>query len=193
MAKTAGNPSKTNAQTTDQLDQKIIKSVLECYTTKSGPRLAALFDQLYAPDTTFADPFVVASPRHEARLQFLSLQHFFDSVTATANSTTTTSTNETRVDVHFDYFWSRNSWLSRMILPEVTPLDAVIVLKHNEDGKIISHLDEWHSPAVGALPTTLRTVNVKVLNGVFRLLGWERELGPLDGSSVAATATAKED
>lgn len=189
MSEAPEKPSKANAQSIDHF------RVLECYTTRSGPRLAALFDQLYSPDTTFADPFAVATPRHEARLQFLSLQHFFDSITATANATTS-SGNETRMEVHFEYYWARNSWFSRMILPEVTPLDALVVLKQDPaTGKIISHVDEWRSPAIGALPTPLRQANVKALNAVFRLLGWESELKgrSTDGTGFAAAAAAKED
>ncbi len=196
MSAAGGEPSKANAQSSDQL---ITNKVLECYTTKSGPRLAELFHQLYHPTTTFEDPFVVASPRHEARLQFLSLQHFFESITATAKSTAT-SGNETRIDVHFEYAWSRNSWFSRMILPEVTPLDATVILNQDPTTqKIISHVDEWRSPAIGALPAPLRKVNVTVLNALFRLLGWESELNPQkeskqDGRGFAASAkTAKED
>lgn len=83
-----------------------------------------------------------------------------------------------------------------MILPEVTPLDALVVLKQDPaTGKIISHVDEWRSPAIGALPTPLRQANVKALNAVFRLLGWESELKgrSTDGTGFAAAAASKED
>jgi hypothetical protein len=190
MSEASEKPLKADAQGIDHL------KVLECYTTRSGPRLAALFDQLYSPDTTFADPFVIATPRYEARLQFLSLQHFFDSITATVADSTTSAGNETRMNVHFEYFWARNSWFSRMIFPEVTPLDAVVILKQDPaTGKIISHVDEWRSPAVGALPTLLRQANVKSLNAVFRLLGWESELKEQNsyGSGFTAAAATKEE
>ena len=203
MSESAQEPSKVTATTSDQpladpnvnLDHK----VLEAYRTRSGPRLAEIFDQLYTPDTIFEDPFAVASPLSEARLQFLSLQHLFSSITATAYSTTT-SGNETRMDVHFDYYWARNSWFTRMILPEVTPVDAVVVLQHDPTtGKIMKHVDDWKSPAIRALPTSVRQLNVKALNSVFRLLGWESELKPQKEShdsgaaSAAGGATRKQD
>jgi len=190
MSEASGVPLKVNAQSIDH------SKVLECYTTLSGPRLAALFDQLYSPETTFSDPIVIATPRHEARLQFLSLQHFFDSITAEANSTTS-SGDETRMDVHFEYVWARNSWFSRKALPEVTHIDAVITL--NQDpatGKIVSHVEEWRSPAVRVLPTLVRKANAKSMNAVFRLLGWEKELKQRnsDGTGFGtAAATVKEE
>ena len=161
--------------------------VLRCYCTKSGSELATLFDQIYAPNATFADPFAVASPRREAILQFLSLQHFFDSVEATASSVST-SDKEIKMDVHFKYVWARNSWLSKRILPEVSPIDATVVLEIDENtGKIVSHTDDWRSPETPKLPTMVREFNVKAMNAVFRLLGWEKELRP----GMASGSTTK--
>lgn len=121
-------------------------------------------------------------------MQFLSLQHFFDNVEATASSVSA-SGNEIRMDVHFKYYWARSSWLAQRILPEVSPIDATVVLELDEKtGRVVTHTDDWRFPETPKLPTLVREYNVKAMNAVFRLLGWEKELGP---GVAGAGGTAK--
>lgn len=169
--------------------QIILAKVIRCYTSRSGAELASLFNGLYAPDATFIDPFAHASPRQEALLQFLSLQHLFSAVEAApVGSPVVSADGSIACDVAFKYHWARDSWIARQILPEVTPIDATVTLRRDAAGAIVSHLDEWKSPAVPALPTILRKINVRAMNAAFRLLGWEKELR----GSTAAVVAAKE-
>ena len=169
------------ASTKTALDQKsaLIQRALQLYTARSGPELAAVIDDIYTPTGTFIDPFVVATPRHEARLQFLSLQHLFDAVTAVTTSSDSSETqndDELRANVHFEYFWSRQSWLARKLLPEMTPVDAKVVLQLDPvSKKIATHTDEWNSPSIPHMPAFLRMANCKLTNAVFRLLNFEKE------------------
>ena len=157
--------------------QRLLDDVIRCYTAKTGPELAALFTGLYAPDATFADPLAHASPRREALLQFLSLQHFFSAVEAAPTGPPVVAADGAiAAEVAFTYHWARDSWLARAIMPEVTPVQATVTLRQDAAGAIASHVDEWHAPSLPALPLILRKANVVVLNAAFRLMGWEKEL-----------------
>lgn len=163
---------------TNTLDQwkALFENVLKCYTTKNPAELRRLYSETYSEKATFVDPFVCASPRREALLQFLALQKLFSTITAETTSQPARNANGTLAcDVNFDYVWNRNSSLSRWLLPEVTHLVATIELELDSAGKVLHHEDKWHVPKVPALPIFLRSMNTAATNAVFRLLGWEKE------------------
>jgi hypothetical protein len=54
----------------------LVADVLGCYVARSPKQLLSLYDASMHPTLRFIDPFAVAAPLPEARLQFYALQKY---------------------------------------------------------------------------------------------------------------------
>lgn len=106
----------------------IFRSVCTNYTTKSLVTLQRNFRQMH-PSFRFVDPFVDASPKQEALLQFMSLQRIFSTVTADFTTPILVEQRgpltEVKADVHFEYVWNRGA-VTKLFLPEKTIVEATV-------------------------------------------------------------------
>jgi len=160
----------------------ILTRVLGLYNSKSPKELWGVYEQIFDPNARFIDPFVDARPREEAFLQFAALHRLFEQVkvqptsspclTAQPETEDTTKTKTVSVECEFEYFWKRNGFFSRRLLPEMTLVKATVSLLLDETGeRVLCHTDTWHEPSI-ELPRTIKIINTTVSNSIFRLFGW---------------------